>query len=241
MLLVMAYITVAMVLEAAFGIRSIGRTSMVYSTVFFMFALQTNKLRKMIPAVSENEALKNALADVERAKQEAERANAAKSRFLSRMSHDIRTPLNGIIGILEINSKCHDEQIEQENRDKAMVAANHLLSLINDVLEMSKLEDENTKLEHTAFDLKALTEDVLVITGMRAAEEGITLVHSDCSSQFQYPYVYGSPLHVRQIFLNIFSNAIKYNKPSGQISCKVMLEGNDNKTVHYRCIIATRA
>ena len=119
---------------------------MVYSTVFFMFALQTNKLRKMIPAVSENEALKNALADVERAKQEAERANAAKSRFLSRMSHDIRTPLNGIIGILEINSKCHDEQIEQENRDKAMVAANHLLSLINDVLEMSKLEDENTRL-----------------------------------------------------------------------------------------------
>lgn len=238
MLLVMAYITVAMVLEAAFGIRSIGRTSMVYSTVFFMFALQTNKLRKMIPAVSENEALKNALADVERAKQEAERANAAKSRFLSRMSHDIRTPLNGIIGILEINSKCHDEQIEQENRDKAMVAANHLLSLINDVLEMSKLDDENTKLEHTAFDLKALTEDVLVITGMRAAEEGITLVHSDCFSQFQYPYVYGSPLHVRQIFLNIFSNAIKYNKPSGQISCKVMLEGNDDKTVHYRCIIA---
>ena len=238
MALVFIYTTAAMTLEAVFNIRSIGRTSIVFSTVFFVFALQTSKLRKMIPAVSENEALKTALAEVESAKQEAERANAAKSRFLSRMSHDIRTPLNGIIGILEINSKCHDEKLAQENRDKAMVAANHLLSLINDVLEMSRLEDDNTELEHTAFNIRELTQDVLVISGMRAAEEGITLVHEDCSPQFRYPYVYGSPLHVRQIFLNILGNAIKYNKPSGQVRCKAMFESSDGKSVRYKCIIS---
>lgn len=176
---------------------------------------------------------------MEDAVEKAKRANAAKSSFLSRMSHDIRTPLNGIIGMIEINER-HSEDIElmRENRAKARVAADHLLNLINDVLEMSKLEDENFKLEQEVFNIQKLTEDVLTIATMHAMEEGITVDHGDCSDQFVYPYVYGSALHVRQIFLNILGNAIKYNKPGGSISCKAELVWVKETRVCYKCVIS---
>ena len=176
---------------------------------------------------------------MEDAMEEAKRANIAKSKFLSRMSHDIRTPLNGIIGMLEINDR-HPEDIEfmKENREKAKVAASHLLSLINDVLEMSRLEDDNFELDREVFNIQKLTEDVLTIVAMQATEEGITVDHADCSSQFVYPYVYGSALRVRQVFLNILGNAVKYNKPGGSISCKAELAWVKENRVCYRCIIS---
>lgn len=176
---------------------------------------------------------------MEKAMQEAQRANAAKSEFLSRMSHDIRTPLNGIIGMIEMNDR-HSEDIEllRQNRAKAKVAANHLLSLINDVLEMSRLEDENTEIEQEVFNIQQLTEDIITIITMQATEEGITVHASGCEEQFQYPYVYGNPLYVRQIFLNIMGNAVKYNKPGGEIDCHVKMIGHDEKTVRYRATIS---
>ena len=176
---------------------------------------------------------------MEDAMEEAKRANIAKSKFLSRMSHDIRTPLNGIIGMLEINDR-HPEDIEfmKENREKAKVAASHLLSLINDVLEMSRLEDDNFELDREVFNIQKLTEDVLTIVAMQATEEGITVDHADCSSQFVYPYVYGSALRVRQVFLNILGNAVKYNKPGGSISCKAEIAWVKENRVCYRCIIS---
>ena len=125
--------------------------------------------------------------ELQEAKEEAERANAAKTRFLSRMSHDIRTPLNGILGLLKIDEMhADDRNLVNGNREKITVAANHLLELINDVLQMSKLEDGKIELAHEAFDLKNLARDVLTITEMRAAESGLTLNYQESGKELCY-------------------------------------------------------
>ena len=108
--------------------------------------------------------------------EQADRANAAKTSFLSRMSHDIRTPLNGIIGLLEIDeAHAEDHALIRSNQKKMKVAAKHLLSLINDILQMSKLESGEVILSHEIIDLNQLTRDILTIMEQRAAEAGITL------------------------------------------------------------------
>ena len=177
--------------------------------------------------------------ELQEALEKANKANRAKSEFLSRMSHDIRTPLNGIIGYLEIaESKKADPQIVEKNRKKARVAADHLLSLINDVLNMSKLEDGKVVLAHEAFDIRELASEILTLTEIRAAEAGVSLKHEDCTMNISHPYIYGSPLHVRQIFVNILGNAIKYNKPGGSVSAKIETGPCDGKNVFYICTIA---
>lgn len=169
----------------------------------------------------------------------AEKANQAKTQFLSRMSHDIRTPLNGIIGLIEIDEKhADDRELIDRNRQKAKVAADHLLSLISDVLELSKMDDEHVELAHEPFDITKLADDILTITELRASEAGITLVHENCKDYIMYPYVYGSPLHVRRIILNIFSNAIKYNKPNGSITCKMQMLSKNDQTAVYQVVIS---
>lgn len=238
MLLVAIYPILAMSLEAAFNVRSIGRTAIVFSTIFFLHGLQVGKLRNTIYALSENETLKNTMAELEAAKKEAERANAAKSDFLSRMSHDMRTPLNGIIGIIEINSRHNDPVLQEENRKKAKVAADHLLSLINDVLELSKLEDSRTPLVTKPFDIRTVVSDVMTMVRMRAAESGITLEYNDDPTVFVHPYVYGNPLYLRQIFLNIAGNAIKYNRPGGTVRGRIDYEGEEGDTVTYSCTVS---
>lgn len=238
MLLVAIYPILAMSLEAAFNVRSIGRTAIVFSTIFFLHGLQVGKLRNTIYALSENETLKNTMAELEAAKKEAERANAAKSDFLSRMSHDMRTPLNGIIGIIEINSRHNDPVLQEENRKKAKAAADHLLSLINDVLELSKLEDSRTPLVTEPFDIRTVVSDVMTMVRMRAAESGITLEYNDDPTVFVHPYVYGNPLYLRQIFLNIAGNAIKYNRPGGTVRGRIDYEGEEGDTVTYSCTVS---
>ena len=107
----------------------------------------------------------------------AKQANAAKSNFLSRMSHDMRTPLNGIIGLLEIDKK-HEEDTTflKRNREKANIAANHLLSLINDVLDMSKIEEGELVLSHEPFNVIEQGREIMTIIGMQAQEQGLTTV-----------------------------------------------------------------
>ncbi len=200
-------------------------------TIFFGVLVRGEKCRRQAKAKREQE-LKEAL-------EKANRANAAKSEFLSRMSHDIRTPLNGIIGLLDISEANQDNtQLLCENRKKAKIAANHLLSLVNDVLNMSKLEDNKVELAHEAFDIRKLAEEILTITEMRAAEAGISLKHDDCTVNIEYPYIYGSPLHVRQIFVNILSNAIKYNKPGGSITAKIENGTREKNEITYICTIS---
>ena len=138
------------------------------------------------------------------------------------MSHDIRTPLNGIIGLLEIDSAHPDDiALAKANREKMQIAANYLLALINDVLQMSKLESGEISLSHEVVDLGALLKDVAAIVEQRAAESGVTLILNKGGDRFETNFVYGSPLHLRQIFLNIYANCIKYNKAGGSVSTKI--------------------
>ncbi len=168
-------------------------------------------------------------ADAERA------ANAAKTGFLARMSHDIRTPLNGIIGLLKINeTHADDQELIKANRRKMMVAANHLLALISDVLQMSKLESGEMVLAHEVVNLNRLSEDILSIVGQRAADGGVSMEYDMDAGKVVYPFVYGSPLHLRQLFLNIYSNAIKYNHVGGRVETRFSFMGVKNGIVTYR-------
>ena len=167
--------------------------------------------------------------ELKKALQAATKANQAKSTFLLNMSHDIRTPLNGIIGLLKIDETHFDDtELVRENHKKMMVSADHLLSLINDVLQMSKLEDGTVELAHDFIDLSELTREIVTIVIDRASEAGINWDYEKGKSHIPYPYIYGSPLHLRQIFLNIYGNCIKYNRIGGKISTIVdALEEHD--------------
>lgn len=160
--------------------------------------------------------------------QKADAANAAKTAFLTRMSHDIRTPLNGILGLIEIEElKDGDMQVARESRAKARVAANHLLSLINDILEMGKIEDRKLTLEHAPFNLKELCDDTLVLCKLRASSNGITM--QDNSLPYATgPYMIGSPTHIRQIMINLLDNSIKYNKHGGSVTFSSKTKSLDN-------------
>ena len=170
---------------------------------------------------------------------EAKAANLAKTNFLSRMSHDIRTPLNGVIGLLKIDEKHPDDkELIKTNRQKMLIAANHLLALINDVLQMSKLESGEVILSHELINLRELSTDTLTIMEQRAREAGVTIEFDQSSDDLVYPYVYGSPLHIRQLFLNIYGNCIKYNKENGKICTKFEYLGEKDNRVTYRWIIS---
>ena len=134
------------------------------------------------------------------------------------MSHDIRTPINAIVGLLKIDEAHFDNQeLIRANHEKMMTAADHLLSLINDVLQMSKLEDGATVLTNEFISLVELTQDIVTIAIGRAVEAGIKWDYEKGKSLIPYPYIYGSPVHLRQIFLNVYGNCIKYTKPGGKI------------------------
>lgn len=175
---------------------------------------------------------------LEEAVRQAKRANEAKTSFLARMSHDIRTPMNGIMGLIDINEKHADDMaFTSENRRKAKVAANHLLSLINDVLQLSKLEDSRTELARTPFQMPVLLDDIFTITEMRAKENGITVTGNWDDSVQKYPYLWGSPLHVRQIYINLLGNSIKYNKKNGKIFCRASAEKTDRDRILFTMVI----
>lgn len=168
----------------------------------------------------------------------ARMASKAKTNFLNRMSHDIRTPLNGIIGLLEIsNLHPNDTEILAQNRAKEQVAASHLLELLNDVLEMGRLEDADIELENKPFDMRDVLQDVLLLTRLRADENGVTLVPEN-GEELKYPYVIGSATSLRRILLNLLSNAVKYNKPGGEIRCTLRCVHVEGTTVTYRITVS---
>ena len=167
----------------------------------------------------------------------ANAANRAKSAFLFNMSHDIRTPLNGIIGLLKIDEAHFDDAaLVRANHDKMLVSADHLLSLINDVLQMCKLEDGTVELAHEAISLPEISREVGTIIAERAAEAGITMKVG--AQELPCPYVYGSPLHLRQIFLNVYGNCIKYNRVGGSVSTSLECLSQDAQHVTYRWTIS---
>ena len=146
------------------------------------------------------------------------KANQAKSDFLSRMSHDMRTPLNGIIGLLDICTKHpEDRQLVDASRLKARVAADHLLSLINDTLELGRLENKEIPLETEIFHIPSLMREVKTIVQMKADEDNISIFYQDDLEQFPYQYLIGSPVQVKQILVNLINNGIKYNQKNGAV------------------------
>lgn len=145
-------------------------------------------------------------------------ANDVRSDFLTRMSHDIRTPMNGIIGLLDISDRFLEEpNTVRKYHRKIHMAAEYLLSLINDVLDMSKLEAGKIQLARESIYLREIIDNCKDILEARANDEGITL--NTCRlDEFNPPRVFTSPLHLRQIFMNIIGNAIKYNRPNGSVN-----------------------
>lgn len=151
--------------------------------------------------------------------EEAQRANQAKSRFLSHMSHDIRTPINGIMGMAErIRKNEQDPELIDSCLQKIDSASAHLLSLLNDVLDMSELEYGEVRLEHKPFDLNAeLLRTRQIIEDQPNEKNTVFSLNTSVS----HPKLLGSPMHLRRILLNLISNAQKYNKPNGQINLTV--------------------
>ncbi len=158
---------------------------------------------------------------LEEALQSADSRNKAKTEFMNRMSHDFRTPINGIMGMLEIARRSGEDDPEKigECLDKIQVSARHLLDLVNDVLDMNKLESGKMALEHEPFDLLDVLNDVRLLVDAQLRETGIT--HTAHRGNLPHTRFIGSSLRVRQITLNLFSNAIKYNKPHGSIETTV--------------------
>ena len=152
---------------------------------------------------------------------DAECANAAKTDFLRRMSHDIRTPINGIRGMADIGLSVEDNPEKAKDCfSKIISASNFLLELVNNVLDMSKLESGEIQLEEKAFDLRELVRDAALSVETQAAEQGLTFTMEELEPEAHWQVI-GSPLHIRQILQNIMSNAVKYNRENGSvhISC----------------------
>ena len=143
------------------------------------------------------------------------------------------------MGLLKIDEAHFDDrELIRSNHEKMMVSADHLLSLINDVLQMSKLEDGDTVLTHEWIGLVELTQDIVTIVIGRATEAGIIWDYERGKSVIPYPYIYGSPLHLRQIFLNIYGNCIKYTKAGGRITTIVEGLAEHDGTCAYRWTIS---
>lgn len=146
----------------------------------------------------------------------ADSASRAKTEFMNRMSHDVRTPINGIMGMLDIIRKNRQDEAKVDDcLDKINLSASHLLALVNDVLDMNKLESGKETIESVSFDLTHLMDDVSSLVNAQITEMGIT--HRTHRGELTHTRLIGSPLRLRQIMLNLFSNAIKYNKPGGTI------------------------
>ena len=171
------------------------------------------------------------------AAKKAEAANRAKTEFLQRMSHDIRTPINGICGLINMADHCADDMEKQtEYRTKVKEASNLLLELVNDVLDMSKLESGEVILEEIPFDLSRISREVLVVIEQMAAEQNIRIVWE--KKEITHRKFIGSPGYVKRVMMNILSNAVKYNRKNGHIyiSCREIPSGQpEMTTIEFVC------
>ena len=164
--------------------------------------------------------------------EEADSASKAKTAFMNRMSHDIRTPINGILGMLDIlRSNRDDARKVASCLDKIDLSAHHLLALVNDVLDMSKLEAGQMVIEQEPFDIEVLLHDVSSLVEAQIEKDGLT--HRRHRENVQHTALVGSSLKLRQIMVNLFSNAIKYNKPGGSIDTYARELSCNGTTVWY--------
>ncbi len=176
-------------------------------------------------------------AELLRAAKKAEAANEAKTEFLQRMSHDIRTPINGICGMIDVaDHYAEDMKKQTECRAKIKEASHLLLELINEVLDMSKLESDEVILEEIPFNLNSISEEILGVIEQMAAEQNIRILWEE--KEVTHWNLIGSPVHVKRTLMNILSNAVKYNKENGYvyISCReIPSEQTAMTTLEFVC------
>ena len=176
-------------------------------------------------------------AELLRTAKKAEAANEAKTEFLQRMSHDIRTPINGICGMIDVaDHYAEDMKKQTECRAKIKEASHLLLELINEVLDMSKLESDEVILEEIPFNLNSISEEILGVIEQMATEQNIRILWEE--KEVTHWNLIGSPVHVKRILMNILSNAVKYNKENGYvyISCReIPSEQTAMTTLEFVC------
>ena len=205
---------------------------LMYS-IFWFWTYRTNLAHRK----QEQEKDEKYKAELLIAAKKAEAANEAKTEFLQRMSHDIRTPINGICGMVNMADHYADDMEKQtEYRTKVKEASNLLLELVNEILDMSKLESGEIVLEEIPFNLSSISREVLVVIEQMAAEQNIRIVWE--KKEITHRHLIGSPGYVKRVMMNILSNAIKYNRESGQIyiSCiEIPSEQPEMTTMEFVC------
>lgn len=169
--------------------------------------------------------------------EKADLASRAKTDFMNRMSHDIRTPINGILGMVQMIRKNYEDQEKvKECVDKIDLSTNHLIELVNDVLDMSKIESGHLELQNEIFDLDELMEQVSVVVGAQLEE--MEIIHKKHRENIRHTILVGDSLQIRRIMLNLFSNAIKYNKRGGRIDtyAKELAFDGENASYEFRIV-----
>ena len=202
-------------------------------SVFWFWAYRTNLTHRK----QEQEKDEKYKAELLIAAKKAEAANEAKTEFLQRMSHDIRTPINGIRGLVNMaDHYAEDMEKQTEFRTKVKEASNLLLELVNDVLDMSKLESGEIVLEEIPFNLSSISREVFVVIEQMAAEQNIRIAWE--KKEITHHDFIGSPGYVKRVMMNILSNAVKYNRENGQIyiSCvEIPSEQPERTTMEFVC------
>ena len=206
--------------------------SLMFS-IFWFWTYRTNLAHRK----QEQEKDEKYKAELLIAAKKAEAANEAKTEFLQRMSHDIRTPINGIRGLVNMADHYADDMEKQtEYRTKVKEASNLLLELVNDVLDMSKLESGEIVLEEIPFNLSSISREVFVVIEQMAAEQNIRIAWE--KKEITHHDFIGSPGYVKRVMMNILSNAVKYNRENGQIyiSCvEIPSEQPERTTMEFVC------
>ena len=202
-------------------------------SIFLFWGYRTNQAHQK----QELEKEEKYKAELLIAAKKADAANRAKTEFLQRMSHDIRTPINGICGMVDIADHYADDVEKQsEYREKVKSASHLLLEMLNDVLDMSKLESGEVMLEEIPLKLISILEEVLVVIEQMAAEQNIRIIWEE--KEIIHWNLIGSPIHVKRILMNILSNAVKYNKENGDIyiSCReIVSDQPEMTTIEFTC------
>ena len=205
---------------------------LLFST-FWFWTYRTNLMHQKV----EQEKDEKYKAELLIAAKKAEAANEAKTEFLQRMSHDIRTPINGICGLVNMADHYADDIKKQtEYRIKVKEASNLLLELVNDVLDMSKLESGEIVLEEIPFNLGSISREVFVVIDQMAAEQNIQIEWE--KKEITHQDFIGSPGYVKRVMMNILSNAVKYNRENGHIyiSCmEIPSKQPEMTTIEFVC------
>ncbi len=216
-----------------FGVISVIFFYFLMFSIFWFWTYRTNLAHRK----QEQEKEEKYKAELLIAAKKAEAANEAKTEFLQRMSHDIRTPINGIRGLVNMADHYADDMEKQtEYRTKVKEASNLLLELVNDVLDMSKLESGEIVLEEIPFNLSSISREVFVVIEQMAAEQNIRVAWE--KKEITHRDFIGSPGYVKRVMMNILSNAVKYNKENGQIyvSCvEIPSEQPEMTTMEFVC------